>query len=154
MMTNYINLFKELAPGKKRRFFFFLSIILFILSILLIDKEMVNGGTLSSFIRLLGTFSLFYVFTYKTKESEPKIHTWIRSRTQYPPEKVFFFLSILFTILTSILAYFFFKALIREMHLSPKLYTFSLLSGVVLLFTSSLWERWSILRKENKTSTI
>ncbi len=152
-MTNYITMFKELDPGKKRMFFFFLAVILFSLSLLLMDKEMGNGGTLSSFIRLMGTFSLFYVFTYKTKERELKIHSWIRQKTQYPPEKVFLLLSVVFTMITGILAFLFFKELPRG-PLTPKLYIFSLFSGVVLLFTSSLWERWSFLRKETNTSRI
>ncbi len=153
-MRNYITIFKNLTPEKKRTFFLIMFVILSIISFLLLEKETFNGGTLSSFIRLLSTFSLIYGTLYVKKVSEPKIHSWIRSKAKQSSKEVFLVLALVFTLISVSLAYSYYATQAQQKYLTPEIFILSFIAVSVLAFTFSLWERWSLLRKEASPSKI
>ena len=147
IVNNVMNSIKSASPKKVRTTLFIISMGIFLLSYAILPKDTLEYSSASSFLKLIGIFILVQSFSYKLRESELTLHTIIRENTPRPFKSTLLFLAILFSL--TLIAFYIYSFITNYnwVEADPLTQVLLVLFSILMSFTFSLWDRWSILRR-------
>ncbi|MGB4588220.1 MAG: hypothetical protein WBI17_03155 [Clostridiaceae bacterium] len=138
---------KKISPQIMRTIFFVLGILCYATGYAFFTEKG-YGGSFSSLITIAGMFFILNSFTYKTKESELKLHSFIQKGTNNFSEKAIMLLSFMFIAFFIVIAYMIYSKILKQEYVGRDDYVVSLCAGILLLFGFSLWEKWRFLKSK------
>lgn len=138
---------KNLPPQKIRAIFFILAILCDVTGYA-IFSEKGYGGSLSSLITMVGIFFMLLSFTFRTKESELKLHSLIQKGTKGFSEKSFLLLALMFIAFFIGIVYLVYSKILKQEYFGRSDYVVSLIGVVPLFLSYSLWEKWKLLKSK------
>lgn len=145
MLNKWIN---KWSVQRIRQFSFVLGLLFYVISSLLSFKSG-SYARVSRFLDLLALWSLIFAFSYKTKEENLKLHSWIEQKIKGQPARIFLIIALISTILTLTGAFFSFRHIYQLGYNSQENLVVQRVLVVFLFLTSSFWER----RKALKSTT-
>ena len=138
---------KKISPQTMRTVFFVSGILCYATGYAFFPEKG-YGGSFSSLITIAGMFFILGSFTYKTKESELKLHSFIQKGTSNFSEKAVLFLSLIFIAFFIAIAYMVYSKILKQEYVGRGDYIVSLCAGFLLFFEFSMWEKWRFLNSK------
>ena len=135
---------KKISPQTMRTIFFVLGILCYATGYAFFPEKD-YGGSFSSAITIAGMFFIVGSFTYKTKESELKLHSFIQKVYKNFSKKAFMILSLMFIVLFIVIAYQIYSKILKQQYVGRDDYVVSVCAGFLLFFGFSMWEKWGRL---------
>lgn len=141
---------KKMSPQISRTIFFVLGVICYAIGYVFLSEKS-YGGSFSRLITIVGMFLILNSFTYKTKESELKLHALIQKGTKEFSEKAFLRIMLISIMLFIVIASIMLSKIIKQEYVGRSDYVISFIIGLPLLFSYSLWEKWKLLKANKST---
>lgn len=131
---------KKISLQTMRTIFFVLGILCYATGYAFFPEKG-YGGSFSNLITIAGMFFIVSSFTYETKESELKLHSFIQKVHKNFSKKAFMILLLMFIVI----AYQIYSKILRQQHVGRDDYVVSVCAGFLLFFGFSMWEKWGRL---------
>lgn len=138
---------KKISPQTMRTIFFVLGILCYATGYAFFPEKG-YGGSFSNLITIAGMFFIVSSFTFKTKESELKLHALIQKGTKEYSEKVFFVFVMMLIVIFILIAYYVYSKILRQGYIGRTEYVISIIAGFLLLLGYTLWEKWRLLKSK------
>ena len=135
---------KKISPQTMRTIFFVLGILCYATGYAFFSGKS-YGGSFSSLITIAGMFFIMGSFTYKTKESELKLHSFIQKVHKNFSKKAFIILSLMFIVMFIVIAYQIYSKILKQQYVGRDDYVVSVCAGFLLFFGFTMWEKWGRL---------